>query len=113
MLTADPVTGDRELVIVNACRGPLGGMRQGDVTADAIQVRRADLAIEWRRVGTTEGPVLTDAEIRDLVRRALQIERKRGVPMEIEMTVEARAVRVGRARPIGVRTARPEERTGS
>ncbi|MDE3113573.1 MAG: hypothetical protein KGK34_11600 [Chloroflexota bacterium] len=113
VLTADPVTGDRDLVTVNAARSSLVALRAGDVTPDLIHVRRSDRAIDWRRVATTRGPVLTDAQIDAAVKLALAAEQVHGGAVEVELTVAGRELRVERTRAMGEGSDHAGERTGT
>lgn len=103
--TADPVTGDLERVIVNACRGLGDAMASGELTPDTVAVRKADLAVERRNVSddaalAADDPVLTDDQAREVARLALDLEREMGHPVDIEAAFERGTLWLLQCRPI-------------
>ena len=96
--TADPVSGDRGLVVVNAHRGLGDAMASGEVTPDMYQVRRSDLGIEWRQAHAE--PALTDDQVREVARLALALEAEAGHPVDIEAAFEDGALWLLQSRPV-------------
>jgi pyruvate,water dikinase len=120
LFTADPVTGDRKVVSVEAAFGLGEALVSGLVNADVYQVRdggivhRAvgakQLAIEALPDGGTreraidpdqrEQPALTDAQVVALARLGRRIEAHFGRPQDIEWCLADDALHVVQSRPI-------------
>lgn len=121
LFTADPVTGSREVVLVNAAWGLGEAVVGGQVTPDAYAVDRSSLAVVRRDTadkavmtvrtgtGTEERPVpeqqrtqqvLTDEQVVELAGLGVRIEELYGVPMDVEWARRDGACYVVQARPI-------------
>ncbi|MFI6513068.1 PEP/pyruvate-binding domain-containing protein [Streptosporangium sp. NPDC050855] len=121
LFTANPVTGARDQLVVNAAWGLGEAVVGGQVTPDTVVVgvpggevveeRTGDKTVMTVRVpgGTREEPVpvelrrrpvLDRAQIADLARLAARIEELYGTPMDVEWARRAGAFLVLQARPI-------------
>jgi rifampicin phosphotransferase len=126
--TANPVTGARDELMINAAWGLGEAIVSGRVTPDTITIHKSDLAIasaqiadkEIMTVRTTEGtreepvPVskrkqaaLEPAQAAELARLGIQIEQLYGEPMDIEWALCEGRISILQARPI---TALPPAR---
>ncbi len=126
MFTADPLSGRRDHVMINAAWGLGEAIVGGLVTPDTIvvdkqtgttlryEVAAKDIMTAPAAGGTTEAPVppgqrstpsLAPREIAELLRLGARIEQLYGQPMDIEWAREPERLWVVQARPI---TALPE-----
>src|SRR5712692_4094913 len=71
--SADPVTGARDVVVVNAARGLGDAIASGTITPDCYTVRKRDLAIAARTHGGNGVPI-PDDDIAAIARLAIQLE---------------------------------------
>ena len=131
LFTANPLTGARDQVMINAAWGLGEAIVGGQVTPDTVVVDKASGAITQQEIsekdvmtvptqsGTYEEAVpadrrtqavLSPAQAAELVRIGVQIEVLYGQPMDIEWALHDGYVSVVQARPI---TALPEPATGS
>jgi len=114
--TLDVVTGDRSVVIIEAGYGLGEYIVQGKITPDEYYVRKSDLEIVKKKIprktvqlvrnpagGTEEKAVppelqdkqvLTDEQIRELAKYAIEIERHYGKPMDIEWALDERTNKI-------------------
>lgn len=102
--TANPVTGDRDEVVVNAVRGLGDRLVSGESTADQWSVRHGQ-AMVVRDVEQS----ITAAQAVAVAELARRVERRFGSPQDIEWAIEDGAVWLLQARPI---TALPEPPAG-
>ncbi|OGO52769.1 MAG: hypothetical protein A2148_05115 [Chloroflexi bacterium RBG_16_68_14] len=120
--TLDPVSGDRELVLIDAAWGLGEGVVGGLVTPDHFAVRKADGAIVRREVaakrarvtpapggGTrseelsgalAQQPALDDGQAVELARLAVRIEELMGAPQDIEWALADGRFFVLQSRPV-------------
>lgn len=122
--TANPVTGDRDQIIINASWGLGEAIVAGRVSPDSFIVAKDSLQVVQRDIypkeveivadptggnGTllrsidgprTIMPALNDADLDALVRLCLAIEAQYGEPMDIEWALAGSALFVLQARPI-------------
>ena len=126
LFTANPLTGARDQVMINAAWGLGEAIVGGQVTPDTVVVDKASGAITQQEIsekdvmtvrtqsGTHEEPVpadrrtqavLSPAQAAELARIGGQIEDLYGQPMDIEWALHDGHVSVVQARPI---TALPE-----
>ena len=131
LFTANPLTGARDQVMINAAWGLGEAIVGGQVTPDTVVVDKASGAITQQEIsekdvmtvrtqsGTHEEAVpadrrtqavLSPAQTAELARIGVQIEDLYGRPMDIEWALHNGHVSVVQARPI---TALPEPATGS
>lgn len=130
LFTANPVSGARDEVVVDASPGLGEAIVSGLVTPDHFVLRRRlgwkvlqrqpglrEAVVRLRSGGGTERiaseaavgqpPVLTDAELRELASLGTRIERHFGAPQDVEWALASDRLFVVQARPI---TALPEPR---
>jgi pyruvate,water dikinase len=126
LFTANPVTGLRDEVVINAAWGLGEAVVGGQVSPDSVRVAKASGKVLARETadkqvmtvrtptGTTQqpvpeaqrrAPVLSDAVAAELARCGAQIEQLYGRPMDIEWALAAGQIAILQARPI---TALPE-----
>jgi pyruvate,water dikinase len=121
--TAHPVTGDRDVVVINSSWGLGEAIVSGRVTPDSFVVRKGTLALAEREVfekslaiyphpdgaGTIErapdrrraiAPSLTDDEVREVARVAAAVETHYGRPQDIEWGMTAGQLFILQSRPI-------------
>jgi pyruvate,water dikinase len=121
MFTANPVSGNRDEVVINASWGLGESIVDGTVTPDTFFVRKSDLAIVSRHVaekrrmtvsipgGTdkVEVPkflrtqaVLDEAQIREMALLGISLEARHGWPVDVECAYHARSLYLLQCRPI-------------
>jgi pyruvate,water dikinase len=126
LFTANPMTGARDEVMINAAWGLGEAIVSGHVTPDTIIINKRAGAITSQEIaskevmtartleGTREEPVtagqrrqaaLTPAQAAELTRLAIKIEQLYGQPMDIEWALTDGRIYILQARPI---TALPE-----
>ncbi len=131
LFTANPLTGERDQVMVNAAWGLGEAIVSGLVTPDTVVVDRASGKILAQQIvekevmtvrtsdGTHEEPVPTDkrtraaltaAQAAELARTGVQIEKLYDQPLDIEWALAYGRFFIVQARPI---TALPKTTTGS
>jgi pyruvate,water dikinase len=131
LFTANPLTGARDQVMVNAAWGLGEAIVGGQVTPDTIVVNKTDGAIVSQEIsekqvmtvrtaeGTHEQPVpaerrtqaaLSPAQAAELARNGVRIEALYGQPMDIEWALHDGRIAVVQARPI---TALPKPAAGA
>jgi rifampicin phosphotransferase len=118
--TADPLTGERTQVVVNAAWGLGRSVADGEVEPDAWRIHRETLDPEQVRVGhkatrrvaapgaprepvpaeRRDTPCLSAAQAQSAARLALHAERLLGVPADVEWAREGDTVWLLQARPI-------------
>lgn len=121
VFTADPVSSNRDHLVVNASWGLGESVVSGRVTPDSFTIRKSDLALLRMELGdkhtqqvhadggTREQAVepdrqhqrtLSDAALRELGRVCLAVESQAGQPMDIEFAFANGALFILQARPI-------------
>ena len=121
LFTANPVTGNRDEILINATWGLGEAIVGGLVTPDTLIVAKGSGTIQHREIaaktmmtvrletGTEEQavpeslqdrPVLNDATISDLARFGEQIEAHYNMPMDIEWAIADGQIAILQARPI-------------
>jgi pyruvate,water dikinase len=119
--SADPVSGRRDLIVINAAWGLGEGLVGGAVTPDAFVVGKADLAVAARRIAdkramtvpTAGGvsqvetprflrtaPTLDDARAAEVARLALALEAATGGPVDVECAYRAGTLHLLQCRPV-------------
>jgi len=101
MFTADPVTGDRDALVVTAVRGLGEALVSGEQGGEDWLVRKGR---PIRRRSLAE-PVLTAEQVMELVAIGERVAAHFGRPQDIEWVLEGGRIRLVQARPI---TALPE-----
>jgi pyruvate,water dikinase len=128
LFTANPVTGARDQMMINAAYGLGEAIVSGQVTPDTILVAKQTGAVVSQEIaskevmtarvpgGTREEPVppekrkeaaLKPAQVAELVRLGVEVERLYGQPMDVEWAMCDQRIFILQARPI---TALPEPR---
>ena len=97
--SADPVSGDRETVVIDACVGLGEAIASGTVTPDTYAVRKSDVAIVKRTVAG-ERPALDDAQVREVARLAMALETEAGLPVDVECAFAGGTLYLIQSRPI-------------
>lgn len=119
--SANPVTGNRDEVVVNASWGLGESIVGGTVTPDMYTVRKSDLALLSSDIadkarmtvyiagGTREvdvprimrsQPSLSEEQAREVARLAADLERSTGQPVDIEWAVREKTLYLLQCRPI-------------
>ncbi len=97
VFSADPVSGRRDVVVVNAALGLGDAIASGTITPDSYTVRKSDLAIASR---STDNGALDDTDIAAIARLAIQLETVMGGPVDIECALRAGELHLLQCRPI-------------
>ncbi|MCH8950027.1 MAG: PEP/pyruvate-binding domain-containing protein, partial [Chloroflexi bacterium] len=134
LFTLDPVSGDRDAVLIDAAFGLGESVVSGAVTPDHFVVAKADGAIRHRQIaskrmqivadegggvrteevsdGRASEASLTDEQVIELARLAIRIEEQAGAPQDIEWSVAGGQFYILQARPVTAAAAQPEESEG-
>jgi pyruvate,water dikinase len=97
LFTADPVTGNRKVVSVEATFGLGEALVSGLVNADVYKVRDGEIVSMMMR---QERPALTDAQVTRLAQLGRQIEARFGRPQDIEWCLADDDFHIVQSRPI-------------
>jgi phosphohistidine swiveling domain-containing protein len=97
--SADPVTGDRGTIVIDATSGLGEAIASGSVTPDTYAVRKSDIAIVKRTLAG-ERPALADDQVREVARLALALEAESGVPVDVECAFADGSLYLLQSRPI-------------
>lgn len=130
LFTADPVTGARDKLLINAAFGLGEAVVGGDVSPDTIVVDKSKMVIENQTISSKkvmtersdkgtrtvpvalekqDEPVLNSAEALDLARLGVRVEALWGGPVDIEWARAAGELFLLQARPItGLREPPPQ-----
>jgi phosphohistidine swiveling domain-containing protein len=102
IFTANPVTGDREQVVIEATPGLGEALVSGQVTPHRYVVAKEDSRLEEQQTGddADHQPVLSTEQIRRLTEIALRIEAHFDGPQDIEWAWAGDGLYVLQARPI-------------
>jgi phosphoenolpyruvate synthase/pyruvate phosphate dikinase len=121
VFTANPVTGSRDEMVINASWGLGESIVSGTVTPDTLVVRKADLAVTMREVGSKEQmtvlgltgtrtmpvprlmrrqPSLSDDRVVALARLGLALEQWMGQPVDVECAYSGETLYLLQCRPI-------------
>lgn len=99
LFTAHPVTGRRDVIVIDAVQGLGEALVSGHVTPDHFVLRRDGAVVE--RELEADVPVLSEDELRLLLRDALAAERHEGHPLDMEWAIDREGnIRWLQARPI-------------
>src|SRR6266516_6726974 len=133
LFTANPLTGAREQVMINAAWGLGEAIVGGQVTPDTVVLDKSSGALISQEIsekdvmtvraaeGTREEPVpaaqrkqavLSPAQAAELARIGARIETLYGRPMDIEWAMHADRIFIVQARPITALPALPEPEAG-
>jgi len=105
VFTVDPMTGIRELLVIEACRGKCENLVSGRVAPERFLVEKARLRLVESEPGE-QGRVLDARRAKSLARQAMKIESALGAPQDLEWAFSDGRFCFLQARPI---TALPEE----
>ncbi|MEW5850824.1 MAG: PEP/pyruvate-binding domain-containing protein [Myxococcota bacterium] len=97
MFTADPVTGERDRVVVNSVPGLGEALVSGKATADQFVLRKDDAHVVTERLAEPGRPRPDLAALVELARR---IERHFGAPQDIEWATSGGRIYALQSRPI-------------
>ncbi|MEK6207979.1 MAG: PEP/pyruvate-binding domain-containing protein, partial [Chloroflexota bacterium] len=97
--SADPVSGARDVVVINAARGLGDAIASGTITPDSYTVRKSDLAIASRISGGNDAAI-PDVDIAAIARLAIQLETVMGGPVDIECALRDGQLHLLQCRPI-------------
>jgi phosphoenolpyruvate synthase/pyruvate phosphate dikinase len=97
--SADPVSGARDVVVVNAARGLGDAIASGTITPDSYTVRKSDLSIGSRTPGAN-GAAIAEDDITAIARLAIQLETMMGGPVDIECAFRGAELHLLQCRPI-------------
>ena len=118
---ANPVTGDRDQVVVNASWGLGESVVGGTVTPDTWVVNKADMTVVSREVATKERmtvqvsggtqevdvprllqtqPAIVDEQAVEMASLAVELERKMGWPVDVECAYDAGELYLLQCRPV-------------
>lgn len=102
LFTVDPVTGDRDRMVIEACAGLGEVLVSGRVTPERVVFARTALEIEDRDLAPDHPDeiLLGDWEVGRLARLALQVEEAFGGPQDLEFSLVGSDVFLLQARPI-------------
>jgi pyruvate,water dikinase len=119
--SANPVTGSREEIVINASWGLGESIVGGTVTPDTYVIRKSDLAVVQRTValkqrmnvpvagGTREvevprflcaAPTLEDSHVARIARLARDLDTTWGQPVDVECAYQAQHLCLLQCRPI-------------
>jgi phosphohistidine swiveling domain-containing protein len=98
--TVDPISGNRQSVVVNAARGLGTAVVDGTTAADRIWVNRTSLRVVDQSSGTPEGLCIRPSIAASVARHALAAESVIGAPADVEWAARDGAVWVLQARRI-------------
>ena len=99
LFTADPVTGDRRVVSIEATRGLGEALVSGLVTPDVWAVRD-DHVVSTTTADRERGPALSEAQVLALARLGRSIEAHVGRPQDVEWCLADGGFHVVQSRPI-------------
>jgi pyruvate,water dikinase len=105
--TADPVTGERDRVIVNAVAGLGEALVSGRVTADQFVVRKSDGALLQTQLAEEGASSGAEPFLPDILSLALRVEQHYGAPQDIEWAVGTDTAQAGAQAKTYVLQARP------
>jgi phosphoenolpyruvate synthase/pyruvate phosphate dikinase len=121
VFSANPITGNRDEVVVTASWGLGESIVSGTVTPDTWVVRKADLAVKEERIGAKERMTvavtggtrevtvprllrerasLSRAQVAELAELAVELEEKMGGPVDIETAFAGDLMYLLQCRPI-------------
>jgi pyruvate,water dikinase len=121
VFSANPITSNRDEVVINACWGLGESVVSGTVTPDTYIVRKSDLAITTRQIekkermtvavpgGTEEVAVprllseqraLADSQVQEIAMLAMSLEGRFGYPIDLECAYQAGKLYLLQCRPI-------------
>lgn len=111
IFTADPITGDRNRIVIEAARGSGENIVQGKTTPDRFVLKKPTLKIANRSPAQPDhAPCIDDSTAESLGELALKVERLFDCPQDIEWAAKDRHIWLLQARPITT-LQQPTEKT--
>ncbi|SDL36282.1 PEP/pyruvate-binding domain-containing protein [Tessaracoccus oleiagri] len=98
LFTADPLTGRRDVTVVDAVAGLGERLVSGAVVPDHFEIDASGSVVRRAPAGAT--PVLGDLVLRELAALGRRIESAMGGPQDVEFTVVADRLQVVQSRPV-------------
>lgn len=96
--TADPVTGERDVVVVSAVAGLADRLVSGEVDGDVWRLGRDGRVLDRTLQG--RDPVLSPAQAAAVAALARRAEAHFGAPQDVEWAIEGETLQLLQARPI-------------
>lgn len=96
--SVDPVSGDRDVVVIEAVRGSSEQLVQGAITPDSYHVRKNFSIAE--RTMSTDDQILSDEDIIRVAQLALGARRLFNTEVDIEWAITGNALYILQSRPI-------------
>jgi phosphohistidine swiveling domain-containing protein len=109
--SADPVSGDRGVVIVSAIRGLADKLVGGEADGDSYRIGADGKTVDAEIVG--DAPVLGEAERAEVAAMARRSEQHFGSPQDIEWAFDERGLHMLQSRPITTLGSLEERPAGS
>ncbi len=91
----DPVSGDREVVVIDAALGLGDKIAAGEITPDRYVVRKSDLVVSGPATGA-----LGEGQAREVGKLTLELERESGHPVDVECAFAGGELYLLQCRPI-------------
>ncbi|MBD2312672.1 phosphoenolpyruvate synthase [Desertifilum sp. FACHB-1129] len=96
---ADPVTGQRGIVVISAVLGLGDRLVSGEVNGDTYRVNRQGKIVQ-QDLEDSEQPILTEEQVRAIAQLARRVSQKFNRPQDIEWAIENGQVYLLQSRPI-------------
>lgn len=106
LFTADPLTGRRDVTVVDAVAGLGERLVSGAVVPDHFEIDAGGTVMTRAPAGAT--PVLGDPVLRELAALGRRIESAMGAPQDVEFTVVGDRLQVVQSRPVTTLYPLPE-----
>ena len=92
---ADPVSGDDTIVVIDGAKGLGDKIASGEITPDRYHVQKKTLAVSLK-----EGDALSDAQVGEIARLVLELERENGHAVDVECAFADGELYLLQCRPI-------------
>src|SRR4051812_28718013 len=92
---ADPVSGDTEVVVIDAAVGLGDKIASGEITPDRYRVRKNTLVVSLK-----EGDALSEAQVLEVAKLVLALERENGHAVDVECAFAKGELYLLQCRPI-------------
>ena len=91
----DPVSGDTEIIVIDAAQGLGDKIAAGEITPDHYTVRKSDLQVSGPALGALDEP-----QARAIAKLTLALERENGHPVDVECAFAEGELYLLQCRPI-------------